>query len=137
MMKHTFDTQDNDTPIERIDPPFYKRNVAEVKGIVSQRLMPILVMGERQYYISARHGYILDKDVSEWARGKECCLHQTFSQIEPVNDRSLSAAVSRLDPCTGPEQAVLWCVVGRAGWEAAFEGSTFRIAISKRICSRA
>ena len=55
--------QDNDIPIERIDPPFGNRTVAEVKGIVSQRLMPITVNGDRQYYISARHGYVLQKEV--------------------------------------------------------------------------
>jgi len=57
--------QDKDTPVERIDPPFHNRNIAEVKGIVSQRLMPITVHGDRQYYISARHGYVLQKDVSK------------------------------------------------------------------------
>lgn len=55
--------EDNDIPIECIDPPFYNRNVAEVKSIVSQRLMPIAVIGDRQYYISPRHGYVLQKDV--------------------------------------------------------------------------
>ncbi|KAF5835405.1 hypothetical protein DUNSADRAFT_7440 [Dunaliella salina] len=55
--------EDNDIPIEAIDPPFYNRNVAEVKSIVSQRLMPITVIGDRQYYISPRHGYVLQKDV--------------------------------------------------------------------------
>lgn len=56
--------QDNDTPIELIDPPFLNRSVAEVKAIVSQQLMPISVIGDRQYYISPRHGYLLQKDVS-------------------------------------------------------------------------
>ena len=57
-------SQDNDVPLERIEPPFLNRSIAEVKSIASQSLMPITVQGDRQYYISPRHGYLLQKDVS-------------------------------------------------------------------------
>eukprot|EP00199_Chlamydomonas_sp_CCMP681_P003190 CAMPEP_0119105256 /NCGR_PEP_ID=MMETSP1180-20130426/3276_1 /TAXON_ID=3052 ORGANISM="Chlamydomonas cf sp, Strain CCMP681" /NCGR_SAMPLE_ID=MMETSP1180 /ASSEMBLY_ACC=CAM_ASM_000741 /LENGTH=170 /DNA_ID=CAMNT_0007090265 /DNA_START=252 /DNA_END=761 /DNA_ORIENTATION=+ len=54
--------QDVDVPVERIEPPFKGHSVAEVRELAGSTLMPINVSGERQFYISVRHGKLLQKD---------------------------------------------------------------------------
>lgn len=126
-----------------IEPPFYRRNVAEVKGIVSQHLMPITVIGDRQYYISAKHGSVLHKDVSvpltqvifilhPYMRTTccallplvvHCCflvrtllLRRPFHESIPLHEAYLLSPLLVLD--ADSEQALLWRMVGRTGWEA-------------------
>ncbi|GFR41397.1 hypothetical protein Agub_g2076 [Astrephomene gubernaculifera] len=55
--------EDNDVPLEQVVAPWRNRSVAEVRAQAKQALMPVEVKGDRQYYISVPHGYILEKEV--------------------------------------------------------------------------
>ncbi|KAG2499164.1 hypothetical protein HYH03_002745 [Edaphochlamys debaryana] len=55
--------EDNDVPVERVVAPWRHRSVAEVKSQARQALMPLVVTGDREYYISVPHGHVLQKDV--------------------------------------------------------------------------
>ncbi|PNH01463.1 hypothetical protein TSOC_012647, partial [Tetrabaena socialis] len=55
--------EDNDVPLERLKAPWRGCSVGEVRAQVQQALMPVEVPGDRQYYISVPHGYLLQKEV--------------------------------------------------------------------------
>jgi len=55
--------QDNDVPLQQLEPPFLNRSVAEVKAMVKPPLMPLAVKGDRQYYISLGHGRVMQEEM--------------------------------------------------------------------------
>ncbi|GIL43372.1 hypothetical protein Vafri_1143 [Volvox africanus] len=55
--------EDNDVPMEQFVAPWQNRSVAEVRSQAQQALMPVEVVGDRQYYISVPHGHVLQKEV--------------------------------------------------------------------------
>ncbi|GLI68810.1 hypothetical protein VaNZ11_013312 [Volvox africanus] len=55
--------EDNDIPMELLVAPWRNRSVAEVRSQAQQALMPVEVVGDRQYYISVPHGHVLQKEI--------------------------------------------------------------------------
>jgi hypothetical protein len=49
--------------VEAIRPPFKDLSVASLRKLTASPLFPVDVQGDRQYFLSARHAHILDKEV--------------------------------------------------------------------------
>ena len=50
-------------PVELIEAPFKNRSVADIKRMAARTLLPISVQGDRQYFISVRHGDLQQREV--------------------------------------------------------------------------
>jgi hypothetical protein len=56
--------KDVDVPVSRIQPPFAGRSVAEVRAAATRTLLPITLKdGGHQFFVSIRHGQLLQKEV--------------------------------------------------------------------------
>jgi hypothetical protein len=53
--------QDVDAPLASVRPPFKGVRQDEVRRVCSQTLFPVDVEGDRQFYLSARHGKVVEK----------------------------------------------------------------------------
>eukprot|EP00877_Chromochloris_zofingiensis_P007807 jgi/Chrzof1/327/Cz01g11160.t1 len=54
--------EDVDVPVARIQPPFQDLRPKQIDKLCNQRLFPVNVEGDRQYYLSIPAGHILDKE---------------------------------------------------------------------------
>ena len=53
--------QDNIVSVSEVVPPLRGLDGAALKEIANQALIPVQVDGDRQYYISLRHGILVEK----------------------------------------------------------------------------
>jgi hypothetical protein len=54
--------QDNLVPIHEVVPPLKSLGAEGLSQMARQPLIPVQVDGDRQYYISLRHGLLLQKE---------------------------------------------------------------------------
>eukprot|EP00798_Chlamydomonas_sp_ICE-L_P012319 gene12319-15487_t len=88
--------QDNDMPLSTLDPPFMNRSVAQVMDMIKPVLMPLNVVGDRQYYISVAHGHLLQKEVLQKI------MYGKFDPAEPIPDSPPTTPSGRF----GPEEPI-------------------------------
>ena len=53
--------QDNMVEVARMVPPLEGCTPQELRSIAQQTLIPVDVEGDRQYFLSLRHGHLVDK----------------------------------------------------------------------------
>ena len=53
--------QDNVVPLSDVVPPLRGLDSEGLAEVAKQPLLPVQVLGDRQYYVSLRHGILVDK----------------------------------------------------------------------------